>query len=472
MSDKNQPEQENANQDSKTTASSSSAEHSENQQGLSASINLTTSENKSLPENKTDTDIKKENTATTTKTNEKSKTPVNKSPAASSAKTSATKAADKPSKLSKTAVLALLIALLAIAASAGHYFWAEQQKAQFSQKLTSEFQKQLQLNQAQVTKQLQQQTRNSSSQLATIKRDIQQDNESETIQLQQQLAQLKQQMASLSQSQPSDWLLHEAEYLIRVASRSLWLEKDTTAAIGLLDDAERRIQELNDPQFLPLRQIIQQDIASLQLLPKLNTDEVILKLMALAHQSKQLPLAMVNIPSSNEQTSDLELSENASDWRENLAKSWRKFTADFITVSRRTGNVEPLMSPTFQQNLRENLNLKLQTAIWAASKGNTEIYRQSLADIQMWLNDYFDMAETSNQNFSEALLALKSETINVSYPNKLASLTAIRDLLSSNVAPITPAAEKKDDAVDLEPSQPSTPEQSNEETQTEQREDA
>lgn len=469
MSDKNQPKQENANQDSNTTASSSNAEHSENQQGLSTSINLTSAEKNSVPENKTDTDIKKENASTTTKTNEKSKTPVNKSPAASSAKTSATKAAEKPNKLSKTAVFALLIALLAIAASAGHYFWAEQQKAQFSQQLTSEFQKQLQLNQAQVTKQLQQQTQNSSSQLATIKRDIQKDTESETSQLQQQLAQLKQQMASLSQSQPSDWLLHEAEYLIRVASRSLWLEKDTTAAIGLLHDAERRIQELNDPQFLPLRQIIQQDIASLQLLPKLNTDEVILKLMALSHQIEQLSLAMVKVPDSNEQASNLELSENASDWRENLAKSWKKFTSDFITVRRRTGNVEPLMSPAFQQNLRENLDLKLQTAIWAASKGNTEIYRQSLTDIQTWLNDYFDMAETSNQNFANTVVAMKNETINVSYPNKLTSLAAIRDILSNNTAPITPTSEQDSNVVSPEPS---TPEQATQDSQNQQREDA
>ena len=473
MSDKNKSEQDKPS-DNNATSSNASVTNNDDQQGLSASISLTPSvadEKPATQDNKT-VDSDHEKKSVPKKDSEKSTAPVKKTSAATPPKARATIATEQKTKLSKTAIVALLMALLAIAASAGHYYWNEQQKAQFSQQLNNEFQKQLQLNQAQVSKQLQQQTQNSSSQLATIKSELQKETESETIQLQQQLSQLKKQMASLSQSQPSDWLLHEAEYLIRVASRSLWLEKDTTAAIGLLDDAERRIQELNDPQFLPLRQIIQQDIASLQLLPKLNTDEVILKLMALAHQSKQLPLAMVNIPSSNEQASDLELSKNASDWRENLAKSWRKFTADFITVSRRTGNVEPLMSPTFQQNLRENLNLKLQTAIWAASKGNTDIYRQSLADIQMWLNDYFDMAETSNQNFAEALLALKSETINVSYPNKLASLTAIRDLLSSNVTPIIPAAEKKDDAVELESSQPSTPEQSNEEAQTEQREEA
>lgn len=468
MSDKNQPKQENANQDSNTTASSSNAEHSENQQGLSTSINLTSAEKNSASKNKTDTDIKKENTSTT-KTNEKSKTPVNKSPAASSAKTSATKAAEKPNKLSKTAVFALLIALLAIAASAGHYFWAEQQKAQFSQQLTSEFQKQLQLNQAQVTKQLQQQTQNSSSQLATIKRDIQKDTESETSQLQQQLAQLKQQMVSLSQNQPSDWLLHEAEYLIRVASRSLWLEKDTTAAIGLLHDAERRIQELNDPQFLPLRQIIQQDIASLQLLPKLNADEVILKLMALNHQIMQLPFPKLSLSDNEDDYSQFELTDNVEDWYENLTKSLKKFTAMFLTVNRENVNARPLTSPEFKQNLRENLSLKLQTAIWAASKGNTEIYHQSLTDIQTWLNDYFDMTETSNQNFANAVVALKKEIINVSYPNKLTSLAAIRDILSNNAAPITPTSEQDSNVVSPESS---TSEQATQDSENQLREEA
>lgn len=438
MSDKNQPEQENAKQDSKTTASSSSAEHLENQQGLSASINLTASEKNSVPENKTDTDTKKTKTSTIAKTKEKSKPSVNKSSAASSAKTSATKAAETPNKLSKTAVFALLIALLAIAASLGHYFWAEQQKAQFAQQLNTEFQKQLQLNQAQVSKQLQQQGQQNSAQLKALESAIQGNTLDNISELQQALAQVKQQVQSLNQNQPSDWLLHEAEYLIRVASRTLWLEKDTTAAIGLLVDAEQRIQELNDPQYLPLRQIIQQDIASLQLLPKLNTDEVILKLMALTQQIEQLALAMVKVPSSDENTSDLELSESTTDWRENLAKSWRKFTADFITVRRRTGNVEPLMSPAFQQNLRENLNLKLQTAIWAASKGNSDIYRQSLADINLWINEYFDMTTIASQNFTTALQALESETINVSYPNKLSSLTVIRDLLNNDAALIAP----------------------------------
>jgi uroporphyrin-3 C-methyltransferase len=458
MSDKSKSEQNKPSNDKAATTT-------ENQPGLSASINLSS---QSINKNPADPKTDSEKASVTKTTRDMSKTSVKKTSATTPPKAHVTKPIEPKNKLSKTAVFALLIALLAIAASVGHYFWNEQQKVQFSQQLSNGFQKQLQLSQTQISQQLLQQKQQNSSQLKTIEASVQRNTESNIEQLQQQLVQLEQQMTNLSQNQPSDWLLHEAEYLIRVASRSLWLEKDTTAAIGLLHDAERRIQELNDPQFLLLRQIIQQDIASLQLLPKLSTDEVVLKLMALAHQTKQLPLAMVNIPSNSEQESDLELTENASDWRENLAKSWRKFTADFITVSRRIGNVEPLMSPSFQQNLRENLNLQLQTAIWAASRGNTEIYRQSLTNIHTWLNDYFDMTVTSNQNFSAALLALQNETIDASYPNKLASLAVIRDLLSNDKTPIVIEPQSEAEPATLE----QVPEQLNEEAKTEQREDA
>ena len=437
MSDKKKSESKKPSDENTKTSANQKASEGKNQPGLSTSINLTaaTADNKSQTQDSKPSESDKPTQQD--KSSSMNKAPEHKATASAATKaqvkkSTPTKAADKRNKLSKTAVLALLIALLAIAASAGHYYWNEQQKAQFAQQINHQINNKLQQNQKEITNNFLQQQQKNNQQMSTIEANIQRDSDQKVEQLQQQFAQLSQQMESLSLDQPSDWLLHEAEYLIRVAARSLWLEKDTTAAMGLLADAERRIQELNDPQFLSLRQIIQQDIAALALLPKLKTDEVILKLMALSQQIKHLPIAMVNIPASDDNVADLELSEDASDWRENLAKTWRKFIADFITVSRRTGNVEPLMSPQFQQNLRENLNLKLQTAIWAASQAHSEIYLQSLNDVQGWLSEYFDMSAVSNENFAAAILALSKETINASYPNKLMSLTTIRDLLSDN----------------------------------------
>jgi len=478
MSDKKKPEQ--AKADNNASAANSNAE---NQAGLSAAINISSphevqannspsadqiekaSEKITEKTQATTTETKSHTNPSSKKNYDKSTTPVKDTTATTSSqsktvraktppeKSTATKAVKSNNSISKTAVVALIMALLAIGASAGHYYWSEQQKAFYSLQLNDVIKRQLVENQQKIAQQLLENKQDiaqqlleskqaSASELNALRNSLEQRDSLEKSNL-ETIATLQQQITSLGQNQPSDWLLQEAEYLIRVASRSLWLEKDTGTAISLLNDADLRIQELNDPQFLTLRQIIQQDIAKLQVLPKLKTDDVIIKLMALEQQIKLLPLAIFEIPEISADETTLELTDNASDWRENLAKTWRKFTTEFFTITRRTGDVEPLMSPQFQQNLRENLNLKLHTAIWAASKANSGIYLQALTDIQRWLNDYFDLTKQQNKNFLNAIESLKSATIKVDYPNNLTALKAIRQILSDKKQTATPTLEQE-----------------------------
>ena len=72
-------------------------------------------------------------------------------------------------------------------------------------------------------------------------------------------------------------------------------------------------------------------------MPKLKTEEVILSLIAIRKQVPLLRFSMVDIPASEDKIEDLELSEDTADWQSNLAKTWKKFIADFITVRRREG---------------------------------------------------------------------------------------------------------------------------------------
>lgn len=426
MSDKKKQTPNEANDIENKTSTPNTSE------GLSASITISKPEAEKQPQqDKTPNDP-------SNVTSPKSKTSVKKA---------APKATEKPvtktqSKRSKTAILALLIALMAIAASAGHYYWSMQQSNKFQQQIQQDNTTNLAKLRTELTQKLAQQEQVTSATVQAITHEL-------TLKSQEKIIFLEQKIARLSQNKPSDWLLHEAEYLIRVAARSLWLEKDTTAAINLLRDAEQRLAELNDPQLLSIREALHSDIASLQLLPKLDTENVILKLMALDNQIKLLPLAMVEIP-ENIVTADIELSDDISDWSSNLAKTWDRFVKEYITVHQRTGNVEPLMSPEFQQNLRENLSLKIQTAIWAARKANSDIYIASLIEIEQWLQSYFDMNEAVNRNFLSALTQLKANIISAEYDNKLISLARIRTLIEAmNKAPInsqveTPEAESDD----------------------------
>lgn len=356
------------------------------------------------------------------------------------------------SSLSKTAVVALLIALMSTAGVVGiHYLHTQErnkQKDTLIQQLTTLSSqnearvKQLMLEQQSVVNQ------HINEALSTLK------SESET-----RITQLESQLQTLKKNQPSDWLIHEAEYLVRIASRTIWLEHDTVAAMQLLADADDRIKELNDPQFLPIRQIIREDIATLKLTPELKTEEIIMSLMALDKQVSKLSLAMVDIPEAKDADNDLTLTNNPADWKTNLAKTWQRFLADFITIRKREGAVEPLMSPQYQQHLFENLSLKLQQAQWAVSQENSTLYKNIIADIQQWLTQYFDMGHLETAQFYQGIHALKDELISYDYPQNLQALKAIRQVITNQknerqVEKLTNEVEASPEAKDVETTTP------------------
>lgn len=347
---------------------------------------------------------------------------------------SSTQPATKKSS-NKTATIALVIASVSIFSSIGHYVWQQQQTSTQFLVLNQQNQQAIQQSQAQLkisltnefNRQLQQQLKSTSQ----SQQNAQQAHSDSDAKIQLLTAQIQQLEQQVSQRQPSDWLVHEAEYLVRVAARTMWLERDTKAAIGLLRDADNRLKELEQPKFLPVRALINEDIESLALMPTLENQEAILTLMALNKQIPTLELAGVNLAEALDKTKeDFVLSDDLGDWQENLAKTWHKFLKDFITVRRRTGMVEPLMAPEQQQHLKQNLSLKVQLVQWAASEQKEAVYQQTLLDIQQWLNEFFDMDIPVNQRFYQGIEQLKQQTIYYDYPSDLRSLAAIKRLLN------------------------------------------
>ena len=334
----------------------------------------------------------------------------------------------------KTAAIALIIASVSIFASIGHYIWQQQQTSAQLLTLSQQNQRVIQQSQAKLqtsltaefNKKLQQQQK-ATSQSQQNTKQTQRDSE---IQLQQLVAQINQLTQQVTQRDPSDWLIHEAEYLIRVAARTLWLERDTKAATGLLRDADNRLKALDNPKFLPIRALINEDIEALALMPTLTNQEAILTLMAL---NKKIQILEIETPESefNKNTENFILSDDWRNWRDNIAKTWRRFLNDFITVRTRTGIIEPLMTPEQKQNLKQNLSLKVQLAQWAASEQKEKIYQQTLLDIQQWLNEFFNMTSLVNQGFYNTIEQLKEKTIYYDYPSDLRSLSAIKRLLQN-----------------------------------------
>ncbi|WP_448565705.1 uroporphyrinogen-III C-methyltransferase [Thalassotalea ganghwensis] len=327
-------------------------------------------------------------------------------------------------KVSKVGVLALLIALSSIGGVAGLYWYQNQQIQQRFAQLT-------QAEQASERKLEQLVEQLNDAQEVSLRNTI---NDALVEQTQQwvtrdeKIALLEQQIARLQQNQPSDWLIYEAEYLLRIASRTLWLEKDSAKAIELLLAADKQIKKLNDPKFLTLRLNIKQDIDSLKVLPQLEIEEIILSLQALSAQVYQLPLVYIQKEQASEQPK--QVSNDIADWRENLKITWDNFVEQYFTLRPVNVNVKPLLSPEYQQNLRENLLLKLSLAQGAAARHQTGLYQQTLAEISQWIDEYFDTSQQNTTYFIEQINALSQLAVDIDLPTQLSSLQEIRVLMS------------------------------------------
>ncbi len=327
-------------------------------------------------------------------------------------------------KMSKMALFATALSFTAIGLVASLFYFDKQERSLLSEQITTKNEQNNNDIQQKITQLL-------ANQQAALLQQFKSEITAVKKANQLELTHLSNTVDKLKQNQPSDWLIHEAEYLIRIAGRTLWLERDTIAAIALLQDADQRLKSLNDPNYLLVRQAVNDDVAALKLVPALNTEETILTLMAMSKKVAVLKLKMVDIPDSVELSENLALTNNAADWRENLAKTWQKFLKDFITVNRRKTNVEPLISANAQQHLRENLRLKLQVAQWAASKEQQQLYSQTLSDIERWLIEYFAIESSINQSFIKSIGDLKTAKIIFDHNHRLSSLGVIRTMMTT-----------------------------------------
>lgn len=201
-------------------------------------------------------------------------------------------------------------------------------------------------------------------------------------------SQLQDRVNKLAERSPTHWMASEAEYLVNMAGRKLWLEKDPRTATDLLKSADETIAAMNNPALLPIRKALAKDIAATASIKVTDIEGNVLALDALIEQLSKLSLnrhdAEVN------PAEDTAITDNLSDWQTNLSKTWKALTQDFITIRHRTANAPALLAPDQQWYLVENIRHKLLQCQLALYRYDRAAYHQSLMMARKWIQTYFD----------------------------------------------------------------------------------
>ena len=328
-------------------------------------------------------------------------------------------------------VVIILFLLVLGMAGAGYWYYMQQQSASqetvIAQQNNASQLKAIERERADILASIENVTRTNQTLESTVA-ELKSQNEQLALQAESTLQQLN----NMEGRRPADWLIAEADYLVRMAGRKLWLENDVRTAILLLVNADKRLKSLADPSVLPVRATLAEDIQTLQQLNPVSQSSVALALTGMIAQIDKLPLDTFEKPEDGN-AQDTTLSESADDWQENLAKVWRSLVDDFLTVKSIEGPVEPVLSLEAQFLAKEQLRLQLMHAQTAALQGDEGLYSQSLQYAQTLLTEKFDTEKSQVTGFMDALQNLSATDIARPIPTELASQKPLERLLDSRV---------------------------------------
>lgn len=244
----------------------------------------------------------------------------------------------------------------------------------------------------------------------------------------------------------TDWLLAEAEYLLRIANQRLMIEKDIRGARSALEAADEVLTESDDIGVYPVRQQLAREILALKSISGVDRTGLYLKLEAAIDSIHQLTdQALISERAPGFIQEDGDASADAAQEPGALSQAWTtaKTTLKQVVVVRRMDEpVKPLLSPDQSAYARLNLQLMLEEAEMAVLRGNQPLYERALTKARSTIDNWYDASNPRVTALSDTLSELAERNVDPELPDISQSL----DLLKQRLAGRLNASEQNETA--------------------------
>jgi uroporphyrin-3 C-methyltransferase len=218
-------------------------------------------------------------------------------------------------------------------------------------------------------------------------------------------------------------VLAEVEQTLLTGSQQLQLAGNLKAALIALESADSRLQRADSAQFTTLRRAIQRDIERLKVAPFVDVVSMSVKLDNLAHESEAFPLAMYERPV---QAKPPPPAPSGGTLARIAREAWEEIRA-LVRVQRVEADEVPLIAPTQQFFLRENLRMRLLSARIALLARDEASFKVDIRASMDWLQRYYDNRDTRVDAARAALQRLSQTAMNIELPDISESLEAVRN---------------------------------------------
>lgn len=312
-------------------------------------------------------------------------------------------------KSSGAALWIALIALISVFALGGYTWYLDQAAKNESAALHQQLSRQLSEERA------------STGKIKALVENLREENATLTQQLQHNTARL----AELPGVERNDWLIAEAEYLLRLAGQRLNLEHDYEGAVSLFRAADGVLAETRNPALSGVRNVIAEELLMLQAIPAVDLTGAVARIQAVQNQIAEIPW----MPADKKETKPAEQVEA----EQKTVQSWDEFVdyagnvlADVVRITPQEGPQATPISQDQYYYLQQNMNLMLEQAQVALVRRQNELYQSSIRRTREWIEQY---------------VLVKTELVK-------AVLSSLAELETWNAAPELPSVNRSLEALD------------------------
>lgn len=258
-------------------------------------------------------------------------------------------------------------------------------------------------------------------------------------QLRLQLDVMEDSVNSLYQQQPAsneDWALAEAEYLLIIATHRILLERDVDTALVAMEAAELRLQDLRNPDLIPVRDQLVADINQLKTVNNVDITGLSIYLADIIERASSLPLKNVVLenPGAHDDQDESNKQEQAgSAWSNFISTVWRELK-ELVIIKHSGETRQALLLPDQEYFLYQNLRLELENARLSVLRRDTENLRTSINLLVNWLTDYFNKSDAAVENVIETLGKMSTLDLRPDIPDINSSLETLRAYIKMSEA--------------------------------------
>lgn len=226
-----------------------------------------------------------------------------------------------------------------------------------------------------------------------------------------------------------EWALADIEQSVQLASQQLQVAANVRAALIGLENAEARLQRMDQPRYGTLRRVLARDIERLKALPLVDVQGISARIDDVIADVDRLQLAMdARVPNEAPAGDAPQAAATAMPaWERMLREAWQELR-QLVRVQRSGPQEAVLLAPEQAFFLRENLKLRLLSARVALLVRDSRGYQGDLQAALAALERHFDMRDGTVAAAAATLRKLKSAQVQVDVPDVAETLQALRNL--------------------------------------------